>query len=111
LRIRKESTERLAAAIVAVLNSAAHQVDCDTGSDAFCYTVRSRSLKLQSIVLNRAALQRLLTSTNGVVKIEYLKRELLRAAINRAEFSYPRRRRQQAIRQPATPDCCDAPAS
>jgi len=111
MRIRKESAERLAAAIVAVLKSAAQPVACDTGSDAFCYAVRSRSLKLRSIVLNRAALQRLLTATNGVVKIEYLKRELLRAAMYRAEFRYPRRRRQKAIEQPATADCCDAPAS
>jgi len=102
MRIRKESAERLAATIVAVLKSAAQPVECDKGSDAFCYTVRSRSLKLRSIVLSRAALQRLLTATNGVVKIEYLKRDLLRAAMHRVEYRYPRRRRKASIvRQPA----------
>jgi len=37
---------------------------------AICYAVRSRALNLRSIVLNRAALRRLLTATNGAVKIE-----------------------------------------
>jgi hypothetical protein len=58
---------------------------------AICYAVRSRSLKLRSIVLNRAALRRLMSASNGAVKIEYLKRDLLRTATYRAEYRYPRR--------------------
>jgi len=111
MRIRKESAERLAAAIVGVLSAVARRVECATDSDAICYAVRSRSLRLRSIVLNRASLRRLLTATNGVVKIEYLKRDLLRTAAHQAEYRYPRRRGRTAIEQPAITDCCGAPAN
>lgn len=97
MRIQRESAEWAAATIVGVLSAVALRVDCATGCDTICYAVRSRSLKLRSIVLNRGSLRRLLTATNGLVKIEYLKRELLRSAAHRAEFRYPRSRRQAVI--------------
>ena len=85
-----DSTERLAGAIVGVLPSAV-PVKCGMDSSAICYAVRSGSLRLRSIILNRSALRRLLTAANGLVKIEHLKRDLLRAAVHRAEYRYPRR--------------------
>ena len=106
MRRYTESTERLAEKIVGVLSTIATRVECTTDRSEICYAVRSRSLKLRSIVLNRASLQRLLTATNGLVKIEYLKRDLLRMAAQRAEYRYPRRARGAALT-----DRCAAPAS
>lgn len=106
MRKYSESSERLAEKIVAVLGTIATRFECTADRSAICYAVRSRSLKLRSIVLNRASLQRLLSATNGLVKIEYLKRDLLRMAAQRAEYRYPRR-----ARGPALTDTCTAPAS
>ena len=83
------ATGRLAGAIAGVLPSAV-PVEGGMDSGAICYAVHSGSLRLRSIVLNRSALERLLTAANGVVKIEYLKRDLLRAAAHRVEYRYPR---------------------
>ena len=91
MRNRGDSSERLAEAIVGVLSAVPERVECASNRGDICYEVRSRSLKLRPIVLNRAALRRLLSATNGVVKIEYLKRDLLRIAAHRAEYRYPRR--------------------
>jgi len=76
--------------IVGVLSAATLRVEC-AECGAICYAVRSRSLKLRSIILNRAALRRLMSASNGAVKIDYLKRDLLRTATYRAEYRYPRR--------------------
>ena len=97
MRKYRDSSERLAETIVAVLNTIAIRVECTMDRSDICYVVRSRSLKLRSIVLNRASLQRLLTATNGLVKIEYLKRDLLRIAVERKEYRYPRRARTAAV--------------
>ena len=91
MRGQSDSAERVAATIVGILSAVALRVECARERDAICYAVRSRSFKLRSIVLNRGALRRLLTATNGAVKIEYLSRDLLRAATDRAEYRYPRR--------------------
>lgn len=91
-----DSSERLAEAIVNVLSAVPQRVECGGNRGDICYEVRSRSLKLRSIVLNRASLRRLLSATNGVVKIEYLKRDLLRMASRRAEYRYPNRARRAA---------------
>ena len=90
MRNRGDSSERLAEAIVSVLSAVPQRVECRNRGD-ICYEVRSRSLKLRSIVLNRAALRRLLSAANGVVKIEYLKRDLLRSAARRSAYRYPSR--------------------
>src|SRR5690242_10288420 len=97
MRDHGDSSERLAEAIVGVLSAVALRVECIADRGDICYQVRSRSLKLRSIVLNRASLRRLLTATNGVVKIEYLKRDLLRTAEQQTEFRYPRRSRRAAV--------------
>ena len=96
MRTRTDSSERLAESIVGVLSVMALRVECAIERGNICYAIRSRRLKLRSIVLSRSALRRLLTATNGLVKIEYLKRDLLQMATQRAEYCYPRRSSQAA---------------
>jgi len=89
---QQQRAEGVAEEIVGVLSAEALRVEC-AEYDAICYAVCSGSLKLRSIVLNRAALGRLITASNGAVKIEYLKRDLLRIATLQADYRYPRSRR------------------
>jgi hypothetical protein len=58
--------------------------------DAIRYTVRGTALKLRSIVLSHESLRRLLRDPNRAVKVEYLRRDLLRCAVEAAEYHYPR---------------------
>ncbi len=78
---------RLAAEIVSVLQPAAVRA-CSDDRDVIRYAVRGE-LKLRSVVLDRRSLRRLLSDPSGVVKIDYLKRDLLRAATQRIEYRYP----------------------
>jgi hypothetical protein len=55
------------------------------------YTVRDTSLKLRSVILDRGALRRLLLDSDRAVKVEYLKRDLLRSAKLFRVYRYPRR--------------------
>ncbi len=87
--IRKTDEARLAAEIVGVLDPAVVRV-CPDGDNAIRYAVRGKSLKLRTILLNRDALRRLLNDPDGAVKIEYLKRDLLRSVAHRVEYRYPR---------------------
>ena len=90
MKVSRNASERLAESIVSVLSTAAVRVQSGRDSSEICYEVRSRSLELRSIVLDRRALMRLLTAADGLVKIEYMKRDLLRAAVNEVEYCYPR---------------------
>ncbi len=94
--IRSGNEAALAEEIVSVLTFAALRVFSEWG-DAIRYTVRSTSLKLRSIVLNRRSLRRLQRDPIGAVKIEYLKRDLLRCAAQSAEYRYPRRRVRSSL--------------
>ncbi len=85
---QKIDETKLADEIVGVLDPAVVRV-CSEVRGAIRYAVRGKSLKLRSILLRRDALRRLLTDPAGSVKIEYLKRDLLRAAMHRIEFRYP----------------------
>ena len=85
---KKMDETKLADEIVSVLDPAVVRA-CSEVRDAIRYAVRGKSLKLRSILLRRDALRRLLTDPAGSVKIEYLKRDLLRAAMHRTEFRYP----------------------
>ena len=80
---------RLAQEIVSVLEPAALR-DCTPDRDVIRFAVRGRALKLRSIIFSRSALRRLLQDAAALVKIDYLKRDLLRVAAQRAEYSYPR---------------------
>jgi hypothetical protein len=79
---------KLAAEIVSVLQPEALRA-CSR-EDVICYAVRGDSLKLRTIIFDRSALGRLLKTRDGAVKIEYLKRDLLRSAMTRIEYRYPR---------------------
>lgn len=57
---------------------------------AIRYRVGAPSVTLRSIVFDRGSLARLLRDRDRVVKIEYLKRDLLRCAEHSAEYRYPR---------------------
>ncbi len=80
---------RLANEIVSVLDPAALRA-CSDDRDAIRYAVRSADLKLRTIVLRRPALRRLLADAARAVKIEYLQRDLVRSALQRVEYFYPR---------------------
>ena len=80
---------KLAAEIVSVLDPAALRA-CSSERQVIRYAVRGKSLKLRTIIFDRSALRRLLQTRDGAVKIEYLKRDLLRATMNRIEYRYPR---------------------
>jgi hypothetical protein len=81
---------KLAEEIVGVVGPEIARV-CSDDRETLRFAVRSAALKLRSIVLNRASLRRLLLDPLGEVKIAYLKRDLRRAALQRAEYVYPRR--------------------
>src|SRR5437868_7093515 len=89
--IKTMDETRLADEIVRVLPEGAIRV-CAADRETIHYAVRSRELKLRSVVLGRHALRRLLHDRDGVIKIEYLQRDLLRSAETRFEFTYPRPR-------------------
>ena len=74
---------KLAEEIVSVLEPSALRA-CSPERDVIRYAVRSGALKLRTIVFSRAALRRLLSDAAALVKIDYLKRDLLRTADQRA---------------------------
>lgn len=89
--IKTMDETRLAEEIVRVLPEGVTRV-CSADREIIRFAVRSRELKLHSVVLRRAALRRLLQDGDGAVKIEYLQRDLLRSAATVGEFTYPRPR-------------------
>ncbi len=87
-----ESSETaIAEEIVSVLKFAALRFRSPADA-AISYTVRDPSMKLRSIVLDRGSLRRLLLDPDRAVKVEYLKRDLLRNAELLTVYRYPRRR-------------------
>lgn len=98
---------RLAAEIVGILDPAAVRA-CSDDRDAIRYAVRGKSLKLRVIVLLRDALRRLLKDPSSAVKIEYLKRDLLRSASHRSEYRYPRASAVRTRSERCTEPCAAA---
>lgn len=86
---RMSDETRLAEEIIEVLHADAVRV-CSDDRRSIRFAIRSAAMKLRSIVLSRASLRRLLSDPLGSVKIEYLKRDLRRAAGNRLEYAFPR---------------------
>ena len=84
----KNDETKVAQEIISVLDPAALRA-CSPERDVIRYAVRTRSLKLRTIIFLRSALQRLLSSADSAVKIDYLKRDLLAAATTRVEYRYP----------------------
>lgn len=85
----KQDETKLAEEIVSVLDPAALRA-CSPERDVIRYAVRGKSLKLRTIIFDRAALRRLILSRDAGIKIEYLKRDLLQATVHRVEYRYPR---------------------
>jgi hypothetical protein len=63
---------------------------CSAERDSLKYAVRSEGLKLRTIILSRRSLRKLADDPARDVKIEYLQRDLMQTAEQRAEFRYPR---------------------
>lgn len=79
---------KLAEEIVSVLEPTALRA-CSAERDVIRYAVRG-AMKLRTIVFDRASLRRLLSDSSAAVKIDYLKRDLLRVTGQRVEYRYPR---------------------
>ena len=92
---------KLAEEIVGVMGSEVVRV-CSDDRESLRFSIRSAALKLRSIVLNRASLRRLLLDPLGEVKIAYLKRDLRRAAQQRAEYVFPRKSATRMRTAPGT---------
>ncbi len=87
--IKSMDETRLAEEIVSVLEPSAVRV-CSDERDVVRFTVRNEAFKLHTIIFSRPALRRLLKDAAAMIKVDYLKRDLLRTATQRAEFRYPR---------------------
>jgi hypothetical protein len=81
---------RLAQEIISVLPAGSVARVCSDDHDSVQFTVSNSGLKLRAVVFDRESLRRLQSDPARTVKIEYLQRDLVRSAIRRAEFRYPR---------------------
>lgn len=81
---------RIAEEIVKALPEGTVARVCSDDRKSIRYAVRSRELKLRTIVLSRASLRKLAADPACEVKLEYLRRDLAESASRRAEFRYPR---------------------
>lgn len=88
LKVKLDETG-IAEQVVSVLPAGIARV-CSADRNTIRYIVRADDLKLRSIVFDRASLRRLIEDPLREVKIEYLQRDLRRAAGRRSEFRYPR---------------------
>ena len=80
---------RLAEEIVGVLPAGSVARVVTSERDAICYRIRSASMRLHTVRFKRASLRKLATDANREVKVEYIKRDLLRAAERRVEYHFP----------------------
>lgn len=81
---------RIAEEILSVLPEGSVARVCSGDGESISFTVNSVLLRLKAVTLDRQSLLRLHADPARAVKIEYLQRDLLRSALRRAEFSYPR---------------------
>lgn len=85
----KYDESRIADEIVSVLPAGVVRA-CSPERNTIRYAVRGEGMKLETIVLKRESLRRLIDDPHRDVKIEYLQRDLLQSAARRGEFRYPR---------------------
>ena len=102
---------RVAEEIVSVLPAGSVARACSVERDTIRFIVRSGGLKLKTVVLRRDSLRRLLSDPTGAVKIEYLQRDLLRNAMRRSEFVYPRPSQVAGVRTSRRPEAPVAEAA
>ena len=81
---------RLAQEIISVLPAGSVARVCSDDRDSIQFTVSNSGMRLRTVVFDRESLRRLHSDPTGAVKVEYLQRDLVRSAIHRAEFRYPR---------------------
>lgn len=53
-------------------------------------TLRKRGWKLGQVLLSKISLRRLATDRDGRVKLDYLRRDIERNAMNRRKYAFPR---------------------
>lgn len=92
---------RLAEEIVSVLPAGSAVRVCSDDRQSIRFAVRAASLKLRTVVFHRASLRRLLADAARAVKIDYLRRDLLRNAARAEKFAYPRTVRAHAAPLPS----------
>ena len=88
-RCKPAEETRIAQEIVSVLPAGSVARVCSDDEESIEFNV-SGEIKLRSVVFSRESLRRLLSDAARAVKIEYLQRDLLRSALRRSEFRYPR---------------------
>ncbi|HWS70470.1 MAG TPA: hypothetical protein VN605_00070 [Thermoanaerobaculia bacterium] len=88
---------RLAEEIVSVLPAGSIVRVCSDDRQSIRFAIRAASLKLRTVVFHRASLRRLLADAARAVKIDYLRRDLLRNAQSAEQFAYPRTTRPHAL--------------
>ena len=81
---------KLAEEILKVLPQGSVARFCSDDAESIRFAVEAADLKLRSVVFRRISLHRLLADSARGVKIEYLKRDLLRSSVRRVEYRYPR---------------------
>lgn len=86
---RKYDETSIAEEIVSVLPAGVAR-ELSSERNVIRFAVREEGMKLRTIVLNRRSLRKLANDPLATIKIEYLKRDLLRSASQRREFVYPR---------------------
>jgi len=86
---RKYDETRIAEEIVSVLGEGVARA-CSAERGSIRYAVRGEGMKLRTIVLKRDSLRKLIDDPAREIKLDYLKRDLLKSAETRREFKYPR---------------------
>jgi hypothetical protein len=85
---KQNDETRIAEEIVSVLpEGVARALSADR--ETIRYAVRAEGLKLRTIVFIRKSLKRLIDDPLRAIKIDYLRRDLLRNADRRGDFRYP----------------------
>ena len=83
----------LARLVIAPIAAGEAQCIAEEGGTIRCELRGGPGCKLSSIVFSCAGLRRLHADPNREVKIEYLQKEIARAARSRTEYRYPQRLR------------------
>lgn len=80
----------LAEEILSALPAGSVMRVCSDDRETLRYAVRAAGLKLRQVMLSRASLRRLADDPQSSIKIDYLRRDLVRSAKRRDAFQYPR---------------------
>jgi hypothetical protein len=81
---------KVAEEILSVLPEGSVMRVCSDDRETLRYAVRAAGFKLRHVTLSRSSLRRLADDPQSNVKIDYLRRDLVRSAKRRDAFQYPR---------------------